>query len=476
MRRGALAAVFLLGALVPRFASAQNADIKGETPPLDTSTSYRVAVSVFSGDGLSADNEYLLQGIPLLLVQTISALQTHHFGSTELSEYRKRLLEAAIAGARSQIDSLYQTRSNILFQFADPTSALKTSTENIDKAESRLHFLEGFNPAKISVNTDKPVELVKGSNGEALIGRPSVSAAQTAKDLKLGLLVWGTIDQVEDYLVVRISTYDAATGKSVFDYKQTLSPSNVLNSASAVSDQLVKSVLGRDFGNLSLEVSPASALVYLDGNFYGIGGGTIRYLTTGTHRVEFRAPGYASQTVATIVQPFETVTQKITLQNLARPEVAVSSFPEGADVYLSSEWKGKTPVMVALPSGDDALVLRLSGYHDFTTIINGQSLAPIEARLTPDIFKSQDYIAALRSRFYTGYGAFALSMIAPVSFYSLMNDNLLKLETTTSSPEVGRLKNEISVWYYAYLGGAFISSALFANMIIAILDYLRAIQ
>ncbi|HUX22467.1 MAG TPA: PEGA domain-containing protein, partial [Spirochaetia bacterium] len=428
------------------------------------------------GNGLSSDNEYLLQGIPLLLVQTISGLTTHHFDSAELSGYRKYLLSAAIADAQSKINGLFQTRSRILFQTADPTSALKTSTENIDKAEERLHFLQGLNPESISVTTDKPIELVKGSNGEALIGSATVSPAQTAKELKLDLIVWGTIDQVEDYLVVRISAYDAATGLSLFDYKKTLSPSNVLNSASEVSDQLVKGVLGRDFGSLSLEVSPGSALVYLDGTFYGIGGGEIRYLTTGTHRIELQAPGYASQSIATIVQPFQTATQKVTLESLARPVVAVSSFPEGADVYVASEWKGKTPVMVDLPSSDQALVVRLSGYHDFTTTINGGSRVPIKVHLTPDIFKSQDYIAALRSRFYTGFGAFALSMIAPVSSYSLMQDNLLKLETTTSALEVGRLKNEISVWYYAYLGGAFISSALFANMIIEIFDYLRAIQ
>ena len=444
--------------------------------PSDPNAVFRVGVSSFSGAGLSTDNEYLLQAIPQLLLQTVSSLKEHQFGPSELAAYQRSLLNRAIAAQRVRINALFESRSKILFENADPGKALQSSSTAIEAAESRLRFLEGLDPSSISVEAHKPLELAKGPSGAALLAEPSVSPEQTAKDNKLGLLVWGSVDQVEDYLVVHIHIFDSAFGRNIYTYTKTLSTSNVLDAASEVSNQLVKAALGRDFGNLALEVKPTGAMVYLDGSFYGIGGTTIRYLTTGAHRIDVRAPGYDSKTVTIFISPFATASHSIALVEHKRKEVVVRSSPAGADVYVASEWKGTTPLVLPLPSNDEALVVRSSGYHDFTTTINEQTSATLDAQLVPDIFKKQEYISGLRDRFYRSFGAFALSMIAPVSFYSLMQDNLLNLETTTSATEVARLKREISVWYYAYLGGAFISSTLFANMVIDISDYLRAIH
>ncbi len=474
MRSRFRAALLTFLIVPPLFVFGQTGEDKSIPP--DPNSVFRIGVSSFRGEGLSTDNEYLLQALPQLLLQTVSSLKEHQFNAAEISAYQRSLLDGAIAAQRVQINTLFQARSKILFQNADPGKALQASTTAIDSAESRLRFLEALDPTTIDVEKSKPIELAKGPGGAGLLAEPSVSPEQTAKENKLGLLVWGSVDQVEDYLVVHIQVYDTAFGRSVYNYTKTLSPSNVLNAASDVSNQLVKAALGRDFGNLALEVKPAGAMVYLDGSFYGIGGATIRYLTTGAHRVDVRSPGYDSKTVTIFIAPFATATNSIALVEHKRREVVVNSAPAGADVYVASEWKGTTPLSLPLPASDEALVLRRSGYHDYTTTINQQTNAKIDVQLVPDIFKSQDYIAGLRNRFYRSFGAFALSMIAPVSFYSLMQDNLLNLQTTTSATEVARLKREISVWYYAYLGGAFISSTLFANMVIDISDYLRAIH
>lgn len=446
------------------------------TIPSDPSTDYRVAVSAFQGEGLTSENEYLKQAIPSLIVQTLSPLGKHHFDAVELAAYRRTVLDGAIDKQRQAIDKLFQSRSELLFGSKDLESALESSTKGIAAAESRLSFLQGLDASKIVVERDKPLKLVSAASGEQLLPYPDVSPAKTARDNKLGILIWGSIDQVEDYLVVHISVYDAALGRNVYDFGKTYSPSGVLGSVSEVSKELVRSVLGRDFGSLTLAVEPGSALVYVDGTFFGIGAATIRYMRTGKHQVEVRSPGYSAGRLEVEISPFQDAKESMTLEAVPRPEVLIRSTPAGADVYLASEWQGKTPTLVPRPSSDEAMVLRLKGYHDYATTLNEQSLARVNVSLLPDAFNSEEYVSGLRNRFYTSFGAFALSIIVPVSFYSLMQDSLFNLSTTTSTAEAQRLKNEIGVWYYSFLGGAFVSSALFVNTIIDISEYLQAIR
>jgi len=452
---------------------AQSSD---QAVPTDPNREYRVAVSSFQGEGLSTDNEYLRQAIPKLIVQTLAALQEHQFDDVELAAYRGAVLDEAIEKQRQTIDKLFQSRSAMLFGTADLTKALESSTKSIDSAETRLSFLQGLDPKEIVVQRDKPIKLVSSSSGEQLVAYPDVSPAKTSRDLNLGILVWGSIDQVEDYLVVHVSVYDAALQKNVYDFGKTYTASSVLGSVSEVSNELVRSVLGRDFGSLALEVKPASAMVYLDGEFFGIGGTTIRYMHTGTHQLELRSPGYAAKRVEVAIQPFEVAKESIDLGAISQPEVVVRSTPAGADIYLASEWKGTTPAVLPRPSEDKAMVLRLKGYHDYTTTLGQQSPERMNIRLLPDVFDSEEYVSSLRDRFYTSFGAFALSLIIPVSSYSMMQDSLFNLQITTSPTEAERLKNQIGVWYYSFLGGAFISSALFVNTIIDISEYLQAIR
>ena len=474
--RRSLPAVAFLLFLASVHVSAQSRSAPNEQIPEDTAKTYRVAVSAFQGEGLSKDNEYLLQAIPLLLLQTISGIARHHFDNVELAAYRRSVLESAVEAQRVQIDKLFQDRSKILFSSGNLATALAASTKTIDAAEERLSFLEKLDPTKISVERTKPIELVQSPSGEQLVSYPSVSPEHTAADLKLGLLVWGSIDEVQGFLVVHISVYDAALGRNIYDFGKAFTQSNVLDSASEVSSHLARAVLGRDFGTLHLEISPPSALVYLDGAFYGIGSSTIDHVKTGNHTVEVRAPGYAPESFSVSITPFGDTKESVSLLSVARPEIAVSSTPGGADVYVASEWKGKTPLLIARPSNDEAMVLTLKGYHNYTTTLSDATPKSLQARLLPELFDSQSYAAGLRNRFYSSFGAFALSMILPVTFYSIMQEDLVNLGQTNSVTEAQQLQNQIGVWYYSYLGGAFVSAALFANTIIDIAQYLRAIR
>lgn len=447
-----------------------------DTVPADPNESYRVAVSVFHGDGLSPDNDYLTRGLPLLLEQTVSALSQHHFDDAELAAYREEIAREAIAAQEETINALLEKRASILFESSDPTKQLAASTTELEAARKRLAYLKSFDRSKIEVKRTKPVELVHGSGAEPLVPYPVLSPAATARQMKLQLLVTGSVVQVENYLVVHIEVFNRALDRTVYDFKRAFSTSNVMNAASDASKHIARAVLGRAFGTLDLTIHPASALVYLDGNFYGVGSATIPYIATGRHEIEARAPGYRTQKLEVSVDSFSQTNRAITLAAVTRPELVITSLPAGADVYLASRWQGKTPLAVPRPAGDEALTLQKAGYHDYTTTLSPSSPRETRVQLLPEVVDSQKRVRDLRSRFYTSFGIFALSLIAPVSFYSVTQQDLLDMQLTTSVPEYERLKKQFGVWYYAFLGSAFVSSALFTNTVIDIFDYLRAIR
>ena len=114
-------------------------------------------------------------------------------------------------------------------------------------------------------------------------------------------------------------------------------------------------------GLLRLSVTPASAQVFVDSLYVGTvndvdaQGGVIQ-LEAGPHRLEFRAPGYATQTVDVRVNPLETVTYRAAL-DLARPPAATAppaAGPPTVMYVIPNCYLGNLPPRQSrLPSGCD---------------------------------------------------------------------------------------------------------------------------
>lgn len=113
-------------------------------------------------------------------------------------------------------------------------------------------------------------------------------------------------------------------------------------------------------GLLRLSVTPGSAHVFVDSLYVGTvddvnaQGGVIQ-LEAGPHRLEFRAPGYATHTVDVRINPLETVTYRATL-DLARPPAATAPTAAAPTVMyvIPNCYLGNLPPRQSrLPSGCD---------------------------------------------------------------------------------------------------------------------------
>lgn len=143
-------------------------------------------------------------------------------------------------------------------------------------------------------------------------------------------------------------------------------------------------------GILSVSSSPWGAFVYVDGIYTGITPLT-EAAEAGIHTVTISMAGYndhissvsvpaggTASVSAVLTKITGTVTSTVSTTITSTPSSAtgtgtyiILSTPEGARVYLDGSVIGVTPLRAGdLSPGQHALILEMSGYHDYATVIN----------------------------------------------------------------------------------------------------------
>jgi hypothetical protein len=147
------------------------------------------------------------------------------------------------------------------------------------------------------------------------------------------------------------------------------------------------------YGTVSITSIPAGADVYADGLYMGetrTGSPLVfREVKPGTHSLLLTRAGYQDYSTSGVIRAGENYDLVITLVAVPHQEmggVTIESSPSGAEVFLDNAYRGLTPLSVdTLPPGSYHVLLRLSGYEDWQSVVNvapGQQV-PLNGLLTP---------------------------------------------------------------------------------------------
>ncbi|MDO8873090.1 MAG: PEGA domain-containing protein [Methanoregula sp.] len=148
-------------------------------------------------------------------------------------------------------------------------------------------------------------------------------------------------------------------------------------------------------GAIYAQSNPAGAAIYMNGNYYGYSSITIPNLPPGTYSMKATLSGYTPDTRLINVYAGQTAPYYPTLQQSPPPPrstgtVYAKSSPGGAQVYVDGTYNGVTPVTLTLYPGNHNIVLKQSGYNDWSTTVyvTAGSSQTINPDLTPAIFGS----------------------------------------------------------------------------------------
>jgi len=155
--------------------------------------------------------------------------------------------------------------------------------------------------------------------------------------------------------------------------------------------------------------------------------------------------------------------------------IEISSDPPGADLYVDSLWKGRTPLAVDRPPLRSRGVLSLSGFYDLSFSLGPASPESFSLSLQKDTGTRGAHQAKARDEFYNSLAFFAFSIPLPLFSYALAFDFALKSNylAVTSPAAASQAQTASLVFQGTYYGGIAVSAALFVWMVTRIVNYVR---
>jgi len=449
--------------------------------PKDSAVSWRVGICAFSSDGLSADNTYLPYSLPLLLKNEVSGLARHAYQEEERDLVRRSLIASEVAAAEKSLTSARKDRDGLLFNREPEGSAAWTAAEKrIDAVEARLDFLRALDPARVRVADSKAVSIVEGSGAGKLLAVPDVPPEAYSAQQGLDLLVGGSVQEVQGYLLLDVWAFDPLAGRKVFSSRNAASRDELYASIPVFAREIARTILGRPWALVAFAPDPPQADLFVDGTLVASGATPVLYLSPGTHDIRLSATGYGDVSHTVELEPGRETRIADSLEKTVGGTIVVSSDPAGADLYLDSFWMGKTPLTMDRPPVRSRGILSLKGFYDAPFSLDPASPTALSFELQKDVGSKDVLRTKARDDFYSSLGFFAFSLPLPAFSYALSIDFAIKNLDLSAQPFMGAAADQAKatsvVFLAAYYAGIAVSAALFTWMVTRIVRYVRVVN
>ncbi|RLF79384.1 hypothetical protein DRN44_08975, partial [Thermococci archaeon] len=125
-------------------------------------------------------------------------------------------------------------------------------------------------------------------------------------------------------------------------------------------------------GYLTVYSTPASADVYIDGDYIGTTPIENYKLPVGPYSLKVTKVGYNDYTSTVTIEAGKTEVVNVELV-MKTATLVVSSTPSGASVYIGGEYKGQTPLTLNVPPGTYTVEIRKTDYKPHTETITLQA-------------------------------------------------------------------------------------------------------
>ncbi len=447
------------------------------TLPKDTAPVWQIGITVFSSDGLSPDNAYLAYSLPLLVRDEVGGFGVHAYQEDEKNLLRKALIAREITVSEKALSGVRKDRDDLLFNEVPRGDAARTAVQaRLAAASARLDFLRALPPGRIDVAAEKPVKMKEGTGPGKLLDTPAIPAEVYCAQQGLDLLIGGTIQEVNGYLLLDVWAYDALKRAQVFSSRNAATREELPGSLQGFGRQVAGVILGRPWSLLAFAPDPPDAALYVDGVLAASGASPALFLAPGTHVIRISAVGFTTATRTVSLEPGGETRVDDALEKIAVGRVAVSSDPSGADLYVDSLWQGKTPLMVDRPPLRSRGVLALPGFYDLIFSLDPASPPALSFELQKDEGKRDVLQKKARDEFYDSLAIFVLSIPIPMFSYALSIDFAVKtldLNGQGMTAAASQAQAASTVFLGTYYAGIAVSLGLFTWMVTRIIHYVR---
>ncbi len=440
-------------------------------PESDITRNWIVGFTSLKGINLLTGNQYLIHSIPQLIEEKLTMLDEHVYSPAEKEEYQKNLLQNKIGTFIGQLIGQKESLDSIFFKNPD-TVEYKTAYENYIEAEEQLlgeiEYLRAIDYREIPFPEKSPIVIYNQNNSDGvLLDYPDFSIYEYARQNKIDLLISGEIEQIQEYFYIRISAMHIESNKEIFVFENALSSETIYEFLPELINELIGIILGRDWANLTIIPEPADSVIQIDGKVEGIGKVQKNYIVPGMVEIEIFHHGYDPVTELIFLSAFEDKVIEIALEQMETQTILLNSNPPYADIYLNSYWIGKTPLLLDLPYESQLLIIQKEGYDDLSYKFTEEIPEELNFLLREDLIDELYWHEQKRNRFYATLGVWLISLPVPFfvsDYYSDISDQ---------NPTDSTMRRRLEVLDFTKTATIILTTGLFVNMIIHLIDYLN---
>jgi hypothetical protein len=326
------------------------------------------------------------------------------------------------------------------------------------------------------VAAEKPIVMKEGTGAGKLLETPAVPAEVYCAQQGIDLLIGGTIQEVQGYLLLDVWAYDPLKRAQVFTSRNAATRDELAGSLQGFGRQIARTILGRPWSLVAFTPDPPEAALYVDGVLAASGASPALFLSPGTHEIRLSAVGYFEVSRRLSFEPGQETRIDDALQKIVVGKVAISSDPTGADLYVDSLWKGRTPLLVDRPPLRSRGVLALTGFYDLVFPLEPASPPLLSFALQKDEGNRDVKQKKARDEFYNSLAVFVFSIPIPLFSYGLSIDfavRTLDLSGQGMSAAASQAQAASTIFLGTYYAGIAVSLGLFTWMVTRIIHYVR---
>lgn len=189
----------------------------------DSATDWNVAVSYFSTQNISLENQYLAFSLPLKIYTSILNYQTHTLSAEERAGYAAEIIDNARQTLLKEASDLRKSFDEFDFETVDSVALQTRQTkqwELLQKRETldkKFLYLKEFSPAEMNIAEERNIVVLRESDSQELCAPVKDKWKQFATEKKADLLIFGRLEEMAGYIYYRIAAYSPILDKMVFE-------------------------------------------------------------------------------------------------------------------------------------------------------------------------------------------------------------------------------------------------------------------
>jgi hypothetical protein len=392
---------------------------------------------------------------------------------SEASARRAALARAELAKAAASLAKAKASRDAIAL-------SLRSTPQQRSDADASLRAAEkayaGLLESKATTETDEadqvielPVALWDGHSKGLLIAPPNEApVAALARGYGLDALVYGSIIEVSDYILVKIVFHERASGEER-SFEDACSYDTVESMVDRIAAGLSQAILGRDSGSLRITATPANSAIYVEGKLRGVGKVELAGLSPGMLSIRAEAPGYRGAMSIATIEVGAKASLELTLERGPSRTILVESEPPGALVFLDGAMLGQTPLETEVLDIPHIARISLKGYHDRIFSINPdidpdlhEGKSRITIKLAPDGLMADTAVLSRKDEFYRALGWVLVGMGVTSLTWGLFDTMQKTISATGASDAELWANRSVSLGFFAASGAATVLASYWA--------------